>query len=247
LRSGSISFDAWSNGWKTLADMPVKHLDAQAAMKTHLSQSVDAGALEGQHGISFAVTSVGDTRSGACIDMSEAAAAMTGWATGAKARPAIIKTASSLRMAEAIFTTLKISQTWGETKLPARKAAGIDQCQNARGRFMPLSVGPTDNCHQFRDLGTLIGLVATRNRVFDTMRHVIPEHFFLDTPERGAHRRNLRDDIDAVAILIHHLGQAADLALDPAQAFLTGCLDVFAHALYIPLLGMGYKTRWRTR
>src|SRR3981189_2998567 len=73
------------------------------------------------------------------------------------------------------------------------------------------------------------------------MRHVISEHFFLDAPERGAHGRDLRDDIDAIAVLVDHLGQAADLALDPAQAFLTGCLDVFAHALYIPLQGMGYK------
>lgn len=194
--------------------------------------------------MSSAIASVmadGDMSSWACIDMSEEVAASTGWDTGAIARPAIIKTASSLRMAEIIFTTLDISQTWGETKLPARKAAGIDQCQNARSRFMPSSVGSTDNCHQFRDLGTLIGLIATRNRVFDTMRHVIPEHFFLHTPKRGADRRDLRDDIDAVAILIHHLGQAADLALNPAQAFLTGCLDVFAHGLYIPLQGMGYK------
>src|SRR5882724_11510959 len=115
------------------------------------------------------------------------------------------------------------------------------------GNCPELSVRPADNCHQFRYLCTLILLIATRNRVFDTMRDVIAEHFFLDTPERGAHRRDLGDDIDAVAILIHHLGQAADLALDPAQAFLTGCLDVFAHGLYIPLQGMGYKWQQEAR
>jgi len=73
------------------------------------------------------------------------------------------------------------------------------------------------------------------------MRHVIPEHFFLDAAERGAHGRDLRDDIDAITILVNHFGQAANLALDPAQAFLAGCLDVFSHAAYIPLQGMGCK------
>jgi hypothetical protein len=75
----------------------------------HLSQSLDAGALAGQHGMSSAVASVmvdGDISSWACIDRSEEFAAITGWDTGAITRPAIIKTASSLRMAEAIFTAL---------------------------------------------------------------------------------------------------------------------------------------------
>jgi hypothetical protein len=119
LLKGSISLDACSKGRKTLAGMPVKHLDAQAAMKTHLSQSLGAGALEGQHGMSFAVASVvaaGDLSSWACIDRSEAVAAITGWETGAKARPAIIKTASSLRMAKASFTVLL------SHKLPAKES-----------------------------------------------------------------------------------------------------------------------------
>jgi Cu+-exporting ATPase len=73
------------------------------------------------------------------------------------------------------------------------------------------------------------------------MGDVISQHFFLDAPERGAHRGNLRDDVDAVAVLIDHPGQAADLPLDPVEALLARCLDVFSHDLYIPLQGMGYK------
>jgi len=102
-----------------------------------------------------------------------------------------------------------------------------------------LPVRPANHGHQLRYLFPLIGLVAAGDRVFDAMRHVIPEHLFLDTPERGSNRRYLRDDIDAVAILVDHSGQAADLAFDPAQAFLAGCLDVFSHPHYIPLQGMG--------
>src|SRR6266481_8239429 len=75
------------------------------------------------------------------------------------------------------------------------------------------------------------------------MRHVISQHFFLDPAERGAHRRDLRNNVDAVAVLVDHLGEAADLAFDPAQAFLTGSLDVFPHPAYIPLQGMGFKAR----
>jgi len=37
--------------------MPLKHLDMQAAMYTHLSQSIGAGAFDGQHGMSLAISS----------------------------------------------------------------------------------------------------------------------------------------------------------------------------------------------
>jgi hypothetical protein len=46
------------SGWITAVDMPVKHLDRQAAMKTHLSQPTGIGALDGQHGMSSAISSV---------------------------------------------------------------------------------------------------------------------------------------------------------------------------------------------
>ena len=35
-----------------------KHTDPQAAMKTHLSQSTGAGAFDGQHGMSLAISSI---------------------------------------------------------------------------------------------------------------------------------------------------------------------------------------------
>jgi P-type Cu+ transporter len=113
-----------------------------------------------------------------------------------------------------------------------------------RYAFRPwLPVRPADHVYQFRYLLTLIRLVAARDRAFDAMRYVIPQHFFLDPAERGAHRRDLRDNVDAVTVLVDHLGEAADLALDPAQAFLTGSLDVFPHPAYIPLPGIGFKAR----
>ncbi len=41
-----------------LADTPAKHMDPQAAMKTHLSQSTGTGAFDGQHGMSSAISSI---------------------------------------------------------------------------------------------------------------------------------------------------------------------------------------------
>ena len=90
--------------------MPEKHLDMQAVMNTHLSQPTGAGALDGQHGMSFAISSVmtdADMSSAiACIEASEDISAMTGRETGANARPAIIRIASMRRMAKLRFTDL---------------------------------------------------------------------------------------------------------------------------------------------
>jgi hypothetical protein len=111
--------DAVGNGWKAVANIPVKQFDMQADMKTHLSQSTGAGAFDGQHGI-FAISSIvadGDISSAiACIEAWEGAPAMTGQEIGANARPAIITTASSRRMARLRFTGLKFSQTGGDGK-----------------------------------------------------------------------------------------------------------------------------------
>jgi hypothetical protein len=105
-----MASEATGNGCKTVAEMPVKHFDMQAAMKTHLSQSTGDGAFEGQHGISSAISSIVAARdissAIACIEAWGDVSAMTGRETGAKARPAIIKIASSRRMARLRFTKL---------------------------------------------------------------------------------------------------------------------------------------------
>ena len=88
--------------------MPVKHMDVQAVMNTHLSQPTGAGAFGGEHGMSSAISSVvaDDAISSAiaCIEASEDVIAITGRETGAKARPAITTIASSRRMVRLCFT-----------------------------------------------------------------------------------------------------------------------------------------------
>src|SRR6267142_5085333 len=76
----------------------------------HLSQPIGAGAFDGQHGMSPAISSVisaADISSViTCIDASEDICAMTGRETGANARPATTRIASSRRMVKFRFTEL---------------------------------------------------------------------------------------------------------------------------------------------
>src|SRR5204862_432000 len=74
--------------------------------------------------------------------------------------------------------------------------AEIDAAAEARGY--------QNRSEILRDLLALIGLVAAGDRVLDAMRHVIPQHFLLHAAQRGPHRRDLRDYVDAVAILLDH-------------------------------------------
>lgn len=100
-------------GWKRAADKAGKQLAAQAAMKTHLSQPIAAGAFDGQQGISSVIASaVADADISSVIadieasdiDPCDIGPAMTGRANGAMTRPTIMKTASSRRMVIGRFT-----------------------------------------------------------------------------------------------------------------------------------------------
>jgi hypothetical protein len=79
-------------------------------MHKHLSQPTGAGAFGGQHGMSFAISSViadiGISSAIACSEAAEDIAAMADRETGANARPAIKRIASSRRMAKLCFTCL---------------------------------------------------------------------------------------------------------------------------------------------
>jgi len=92
-------------------------------MKTHLSQPTGVGAFDGQHGMSPAISSViseADILSAiACIDTSEDISAMAGRETGANARPAITKIASSRRMVKFRFTELDSRKLVAIARRPA--------------------------------------------------------------------------------------------------------------------------------
>jgi hypothetical protein len=82
------------------------------------------------------------------------------------------------------------------------------------------TLGSADDRHKFLDLATLIGLVARCDCTLDTIGHVITQNLFFDPPQGCANGRDLRDDIDAIAILLDHSGETANLAFNPAQPVL---------------------------
>jgi hypothetical protein len=50
------------------------------------------------------------------------------------------------------------------------------------------------------------------------MADMILQYLLLDPPQRSAYRRDLRDDVDAVAVTLDHAGDPAHLTLDPVEA-----------------------------
>ena len=84
----------------------------QAAINTHLSQSVGAGAFEGQQGMSPAMSSgIADIDISSAIAASGVVPAITGRASGANTSPAITEIASSRRMVIWRFTSAKSHRT----------------------------------------------------------------------------------------------------------------------------------------
>ncbi|TKT71635.1 hypothetical protein YH63_009530 [Afipia massiliensis] len=98
-----LRLDKTGNRSKVNAGTAAKLAVMQTAMSRHFSQSIGAGAFDGQHGMSFAISSV---RADAAISCGMAAiapadgdSAMTGRDNGASTRPAIMEIATSWRMA----------------------------------------------------------------------------------------------------------------------------------------------------
>ena len=75
----------------------------------------------------------------------------------------------------------------------------------------------------------------------DAMRDMLAQNFLLDAAKRRAHRADLRDDVDAIAVVIDHARKPAHLTLDAAQPLHRRRLAVLLHDRYIPLGGMEGK------
>jgi P-type Cu+ transporter len=77
--------------------------------------------------------------------------------------------------------------------------------------------------------------------VLDAMRDMVGENFFLRATQRGAHRGELRDHIDAIAVPLDHAREPAHLAFDAIEALEHRRLGIRSHAVYIPLRGSRFK------
>jgi len=58
--------------------------------------------------------------------------------------------------------------------------------------------------------------------MLDTMADVITKYFFFDPSKRRSDSRYLRNNVDAVPVLLHHSGNTANLAFNPGEAFRAG-------------------------
>ncbi len=70
--------------------------------------------------------------------------------------------------------------------------------------------------------------------MLDAMGDMVAQDLLLDAAECRFCRRDLRDDVDAIAVVLDHARQPADLALDSFKPFKAGRLDLLAHSRHIP-------------
>jgi hypothetical protein len=91
-------------------------------------------------------------------------------------------------------------------------------------------IGTSQDLDQFRDFGALLFRIAAGNGVFDAMAYVILQDQFLDPTQGCADRSDLRHNVDAVAILLDHAGEAAHLTLDAVEALQTVAFRILLHA-----------------
>jgi hypothetical protein len=82
---------------------------------------------------------------------------------------------------------------------------------------------------KLRDFAPLLGFVAAGYGVLDAMRDMVAKNFLLDSPKRRPDGRNLRHDIDAIAVFFDHANDSADLSLDPAKALCTRSFRLILH------------------
>src|SRR3954462_2525289 len=99
----------------------------------------------------------------------------------------------------------------GEKTTDASRGAG--QRQTAQRASAAAHEAP-DGRHQLAGAGVLLGVGA----IDDAVARVVVEQPQRDLVERGLDRGDLGQHIDAVAVLVDHALDAADLALDAAQA-----------------------------
>ena len=101
-------------------------------------------------------------------------------------------------------------------------------------RIWLLAFRSAEHSSELSHFAPLLGFVAGRDRVFDAVRDMVGEDFLLRPSKRGSNSRNLRNDVDAIAVILNHAGEAPDLAFDPLQPLHHRCLGSRLHAAYIP-------------
>gem|GEM_PF-3998711 len=82
-----------------------------------------------------------------------------------------------------------------------------------------LAICSAYDSHKFFNLAALLGFGSRGYSMLNAMTDMIPKDFLLQPSQGSAYGRNLRDDIDAITVLLHHSGKPSNLALNPREAF----------------------------
>lgn len=82
------------------------------------------------------------------------------------------------------------------------------------------------------DFLALILRVARGDRVFDAMTDMIAQDLVLHFFERGFHRLDLVEHVDAITVIGDHPRNAANLSLDAAEPHRRRLLDFVSHPIF---------------
>ena len=97
-------------------------------------------------------------------------------------------------------------------------------------RVLPALAGSVlENVEQFGDFSALVVLITAQDRIFDVMFHMVLENLILDLPDGRGDRADLGQDVDAVALVLDHAGDAANLAFDTVQPGQAGFMGRVLH------------------
>ncbi len=94
----------------------------------------------------------------------------------------------------------------------------LSPCRPRHPASGPLAQGTGEQSDQLGDLGFPVGLISRRQTRPDAAADMVLQHHQLDLCQGGLYRLKLGEDVDAVAVIRHHLLQTAHLPLDPAQS-----------------------------
>ena len=80
-------------------------------------------------------------------------------------------------------------------------------------------IGTADHRHKFFNFAALLRFASRGYSMLNAVTDMISKDFLLQPSQRCSYGRDLRDDVDAVPVLVHHSGKPADLTFNPCEAF----------------------------
>lgn len=89
-----------------------------------------------------------------------------------------------------------------------------------------LPVAASQNVDDLGDFRALVVVISAIDRLFDAMAYMVAQDFFLGAPQCSPHRRNLYDNVNAIAPFLNHSREATHLTFDAIEALLNGGFGV---------------------